>query len=290
MTVAVVAAAMLVIGAVAAGSWAHERPAPSAAQGAPSLRLSDSAAPAASASPAAADLAASFNRDLGSLSSRAGVVVVPLGGGAPVVLGAQAGGVAWSTIKVPLVVAAREHRGWPAIRSSARAAITVSDNDAARALWASLGSGRTAASRVEAVLATAGDGTTRVQSKVVRAGFTPFGQTRWTLRAQARVMAALACQPSAAETVELMRKVVPSQRWGLGRWKDAPIKGGWGPLESGTGYLVRQMGVVPLRGGKSAAVTLLVKAPKGFDAGVADVNRVAAWLARHSAALPAGRC
>ena len=304
------AALVLVLGVLVGGVWALDRPGPQAASYASTLRSPESPTPApasarvggeppgvsaqraevaAVGAATAGGLAAAYKRELGALSARSGLAIVPLGGGTPVVLGTQTTGVAWSTIKVPIAVAAGELRGWVAIQKLARAAITASDNDAARKLWAALGSGRTAAGRVEAVLAASGDPLTKVQHKVVRAGFTPFGQTPWPLPAQARVMAALACRPSAARAVDLMTQVVPAQRWGLGRWRKAPIKGGWGPLESGRGYLVRQMGVVPVKGGQ-AAVALLVKAPRGFDAGVADANRIAAWVAKHAAELPGGRC
>ncbi|GAB96167.1 hypothetical protein BJY21_003124 [Kineosphaera limosa] len=231
-------------------------------------------------------LAQRYARDLGQLATRSGIAIVPLGGGPAVVVGEQTSGVAWSTIKVPIAVAARQQQGW---ESRARAAITVSDNNAALALWASLGAGAAAADRVQAVLAAAGDPDTKVQPTVVRAPFTPFGQTQWTVPAQAQAMSGLACQPAAQETVGLMRQVVSGQRWGLGRWQKAPIKGGWGPLESGGGYLVRQMGVIPVNGGE-AAVAMLVRAPGGFEAGVADLNRMAVWLADQTKELPAGRC
>lgn len=320
---AAVASLLLVLGVLAGGVWALDRSGQQATSYAATRQAAGSSGPApASAAPdpsspasarrggeqsgvgersevavagdvatgtAAGGLDAAYKRELGALSSRSGVAIVPLGGGTPIVLGSQTSGVAWSTIKVPIAVAAAELRGWRAIEAQARAAITRSDNDAARTLWASLGSGRTAAGRVEAVLAAAGDPATRVQHKVVRAGYTSFGQTPWALSAQARVMGGLACRPSAARVVDLMTHVVPAQRWGLGRWRSAPIKGGWGPLATGRGYLVRQMGVVPVKGGH-AAVALLVKAPRGFDAGVADADRIAAWVAKHAAALPGGRC
>ncbi|AEX41532.1 putative secreted protein [Corynebacterium diphtheriae 31A] len=54
--------------------------------------------------------------------------------------GTQAGVPAWSTIKVPISIAAL--RANPGNDVLMRQAITVSDNDAARALWDSLGSPR----------------------------------------------------------------------------------------------------------------------------------------------------
>lgn len=179
-----------------------------------------------------AALARSYARDLGELATRSGVAVLPLGGGTAMTMGEQSGGVAWSTIKVPIAVAAGRENGWAATRGLATPAITVSDNDAARGLWDSLGGEARAAARVEAALAAAGDGETRVQPTVTRPGFTPFGQTQWPLVAQARAMAGLACEPSASETLKLMRGSCPSSGGG---WAGGPTRrsreagGPWNP-------------------------------------------------------------
>jgi hypothetical protein len=184
------------------------------------------------------------------------------------------GGVAWSTIKVPLAlaVAARE----PNARDEEliEAALTVSDNDASLALWERLGPPGVAAAAVQDVLAAAGDSSTRVEASVLRSGFTPFGQTRWSLAAQVQLMAALPGLPHSEPIRARMRRVVPEQRWGLGvLGDDVELKGGWGPDPDG-GHLVRQMGIV----GSLAVALAAVPADGSVESGTAILDRLAQWL------------
>jgi hypothetical protein len=151
------------------------------------------------------------------LRGEVGLALSPVGSGEAVEeLGTLRGGVAWSTIKVPLAlaVAAREPTGRD--EELIDASLTVSDNDASLALWERLGPPAVAASAVQEVLAAAGDSSTRVEANVLRPGFTPFGQTEWSLGAQVRLMAALPGLSHADEIRARMRRVVPEQRWGLG--------------------------------------------------------------------------
>ena len=73
-----------------------------------------------------------------------GIVALPLGGGAPVVLGDWSSGAAWSTSKVPLSIAALRADP-PADTGLVTSAITASDNASAEALWSGLGDPETAA-------------------------------------------------------------------------------------------------------------------------------------------------
>src|SRR4051812_28111862 len=66
-------------------------------------------------------------------------------------------GVAWSTAKVPVTVAALQRSSSASTRSRAQAAITRSDNAAAEKLWRSLGRPATAGRRTQAVFGAAGD-------------------------------------------------------------------------------------------------------------------------------------
>jgi hypothetical protein len=217
------------------------------------------------------------------LSARVGLAVVPVGGGQALTGGDYMSGVAWSTIKVPLAIAALGVDS--AQIGNATAAITASDNPAAQAMWDSLGSGAPAATAVQQVLAGYGDVTTRVQPEVVRPGFTAFGQTLWPLVDQAQFAAALPCREDAAVVLPLMGQVSPDQSWGLGRLPDARFKGGWGPDEAG-GYLVRQFGIVNTGAGQ---VAVAVAADSGtFEDGIAVLDQVATWLAPRLAALNVG--
>jgi hypothetical protein len=210
---------------------------------------------------------------------RIGVVYAPVGSDDPVELGDWTAGVAWSTIKVALSIAAFRKSPDKTTTSLVHNAITRSDNAAAEKLWAHLGGGRDAAAAVDAVLADHGDSRTRTQSERTRASFTPFGQTTWSLADQVDFASHLACTPSDSKVVEEMRSVTPEQRWGLGRLPGAAFKGGWGPDASGR-YLVRQFGVVEVHG-RSVAVAIAAEPRSGtFADGTAVLNRVASWLAR----------
>jgi Beta-lactamase enzyme family len=202
-------------------------------------------------------------------------------------LGRLRGGVAWSTIKVPIALAVEARGPSDHERELIAAAMTVSDNAAAEGLWASLGPPEAAAAAVQEVLATAGDASTRIETRILRPGFTPFGQTEWSLAAQVRFVAALPGLPHSEPIRSLMRRVVPEQRWGLGvLGEDVELKGGWGPDPEGR-HLVRQMGIVELSGGPAVAVAMATIPADGSEAsGTANLDRIAQWLGRSGAARP----
>lgn len=216
----------------------------------------------------------------------AGVALAPVGGPDQVAAaGSWQSGVAWSTIKVPLAVAVARSDSQELEYSAS--AITVSDNQAAESLWAALGGGDAAASAVGAVLVEGGDTVSQVPSVHTRAGYSIFGQTRWSLVDQTRFASTLPCLVGSGRVVDLMGQVAPEQQWGLGRIPGARFKGGWGPGETG-GYLVRQFGLVPGAGG-DVAVALAVEAPT-FEAGTAAVSGMADALASSLVSLPGGGC
>ena len=147
-------------------------------------------------------------------------------------------------MKVPVIVAAVEAgtADWHAIE----AAITRSDNEAALRLWDTLDD---PPAQVEAVLRRAGAPDTVLEREPDPRGWSPFGRTVWTLEAGATFYRALARGEllGAAETdrvLDAMGRVVPEQRWGLGRIPGVRFKGGWGPSEEpGGGYEVIQFGI-----------------------------------------------
>jgi hypothetical protein len=127
---------------------------------------------------------------------------------------------------------------------------------------------------VQDVLAAAGDSSTRVEAKVLRPGFTPFGQTEWSLAAQARLMAAFPGLPHSESIRAYMRRVAPEQRWGLGvLGDDVELKGGWGPDPDGR-HLVRQMGIV----GPLAVAVAAVPDDGILESGTGILDRLAQWL------------
>jgi hypothetical protein len=198
--------------------------------------------------------------------------------------------VAWSSIKVPLALAAQ--RADPeGSEADIVLAITYSDNAAAQRLWESLGTPVEAAAAVQDILVEAGDTATQVQSQQVRPGFTAFGQTQWSLLAQAEFAAAFPCMPDSATILALMRNVSGSQQWGVQMIEDAAVKGGWGPEADPEGnYLVRQLAVVPAGDGQ-VAVTMAATPDGGtFEEGTAILDSVGAWISENLDEMPVGTC
>jgi Beta-lactamase enzyme family len=190
-------------------------------------------------------------------------------------LGRWSSGVAWSTIKVPLAIAALRND-----RSRAQdlvvKAITESDNHASEKLWSQLGEPANAAQRVQAIISESGDTATVVESRRLRRGFTAFGQTQWTLGRQAHFAEQLTSIPDAAAVIDMMHELTVDQRWGLAA-KGIAAKAGWGPGVHGD-YLVRQFGIVPTQSGQWG-VALAAEAYDGvFETGVEVVNALSEWL------------
>ena len=241
--------------------------------------------PAEAASASATE--ASFAKVQARLNGPAGVVVFRVGAAEdekPLIqVGSFTTGVAWSTSKVPVTVAALARSSSSRTRSRAKAAITTSDNVAAKQLRESLGSASKADARIQAVLRAAGDHRTVVGTRK-----TPPGLTPWRLDDQARFAAGLACLPQGKVTVQLMGRVIPEQRFGLGRLTGSAIKGGWGPV--GNGYLTRRLAIITMADGTQFGVSVAVRTVQGFDRGKADLAKVADWLALQLAAREGGRC
>ncbi|MGC4933790.1 hypothetical protein ACLQ3C_08905 [Gordonia sp. DT30] len=235
-------------------------------------------------------LAAGFRRVATGTGLRVGVAVAPVGrtAHATMVFGDQTPQVAWSSIKVPLAVAAERENG----RSTAESnAIINSDNSAAEQLWASLGSNTEASAKVTAVLREGGNPNTVVPTQQLRSGFTIFGQTVWTLPDAATFAGHLPCMPGTAHVLALMGQVAGNQQWGaeiMSAPKTTAVKGGWGPGVDGA-YLVRQLGVITYRDGQQSAVAMSAVGGS-MSAGTAALNAIANWLNQNIAALPRGRC
>ncbi len=233
-------------------------------------------------------LAAGFQQFQASMKGHYGMAVVAVGGDDVVTFGDWTTGPAWSTMKVPLTIAA--------IRDSsanggfaATAAITESDNAAADVLWAALGSGQEAASAVEAVLREGGDAKTVIPATRTRTDYSSFGQAEWTLNDQVRFASRLPCLNRVSTVVKLMEQIVPSHRWGLGAFNGAEFKGGWGPDTSGK-YLVRQFGLISTARGQ-IAVALAAQPDSGtFSDGMAAMDKMAALISEHLGELASGKC
>lgn len=239
-------------------------------------------------------LAAEFAELQAGEEGQLGLAIMPVGGDRMVVLGDWTTGPAWSTMKVPLAIAASRKSsgasGSGVSTYSLTAAITASDNSAAETLWESLGTPEEAARAVEQVLREGGDQVTTVPATRSRPGYSAFGQSEWSLADQVRFASRLPCLPEAGEVVDLMEQIVSNHQWGLGSvFSAAQFKGGWGPDASGS-YLVRQFGLVPATGG-TIAIALAAKPDSGtFSDGLAMLNTMTDLVSEHLGELTGGRC
>ncbi|GAB78545.1 hypothetical protein SAMN05421595_2822 [Austwickia chelonae] len=231
------------------------------------------------------ELVAALEKLPGNLAERSGLAALPVGGrGEPALWGALRTGPAWSTIKVPLSVAAGDTH-----RDTSGLAISQSDNEAAARLWTALGGGEQAASAVRAELHRGGDTHTTVQHHEVRPPYTPYGQTNWQLDDSARYTASLPCRPEAATTYAQMHHIAADQRWGLGSAHAEAYKGGWGPAVDQQ-YMARQIGVIAHPDGTRTAVALIVLSPGGYEQAATDLDILAGTMREHLDKLPSGRC
>jgi hypothetical protein len=245
----------------------------------------------------------SFDQVAAGLDGEVGAVIGRPGSSNAASFGSLQSGAAWSTSKVPIALRVLADAGGPSGLSSVQAeemrnALTLSDNEAAAALFGGLerthGGLDGASTAVEEILSEGGDEATQISTEG-RGEFSTYGQTEWSLVNQQRFMSSLArgCvvgRESADYVLDLMGEV-SSDTWGLGsaglpaRWK-----GGWGPGSDGR-YLVRQMGILYV-GNKEAIVTLAARPTDGqFTTGESIATAVARWLAREApkyAALPGG--
>ncbi|TSD97197.1 hypothetical protein FOV72_09560 [Gordonia rubripertincta] len=229
-----------------------------------------------------------------SLPGQLGVAIAPIGGDQVISFGSLKAGRAWSTMKVPVSLAAQRKRG-PAVAMMEDKAITFSDNDAAGELWGVLGGGHASVDAVTAVLREGHDTRTHVSSEVDTPASFP-GYTSWALRDQALFGAHLPCLPGSENIIRLMSDVAPNQQWGIakvGRNKGAvtAVKGGWGPATSKSGaHLVRQLGVISTVDGQVAVSMAAIPRSGSFTDGTKMLTRLGNWLGKNLAELPKGRC
>ncbi|MDO5626679.1 MAG: hypothetical protein Q4G43_00020 [Mobilicoccus sp.] len=240
----------------------------------------------------AADLAAPFAEFVAEHGGRAAVAWAPVGAPDHVqVLGSTTDRDAWSTIKVPIAVAAlnaADDSEVGELQAQAAAAIERSDNRAAAVLWRSLGTGAQASDAVEGFLALAGDPRTEVGEDAVgeQRG---FGRTAWSVADSARVASMLPCLPEAAFVYDEMAKIDKDHRWGMGAMS-VPVrfKGGWGPSDHG--YLVRQLGVMQKDGGQIALAMAVQPGDGRHETGTATADELARWLGLRLGAQDVGAC
>jgi hypothetical protein len=233
-------------------------------------------------------LAAGFAELQAGLKGHVGMAIMPVGGDKMVTFGDWTTGPAWSTMKIPLTVAALRHSS-ANTSYAASAAITASDNAAADTLWQSLGSAEDAANAVEAVLGEGGDTKTTVPATRARPEYSAFGQADWALAEQVQFASRLPCLPQTGNVIPLMKQITLSQRWGLGAFTGAEFKGGWGPDPAGA-YLVRQFGLVPTPGGQIAVAIAAQPDSGAFSDGMTTLDQIATLISQHLGELSGGAC
>ncbi len=271
----------------ASGATRWSTPPPSGLTATPAL--SGSASPLVPPAAATAAVAAAEK----ATGARMGLSMAPVGGPAtatvPWTAGIMTGGPAWSTIKLPIVLANLHAGTATGTESTVRAAITRSDNQAAETLTRRLGDDAAAARAVDAELARHHDTRTRAATTSDRPDFSVLGQTMWSLPDQTVFMASMACTADAAPLRTLMGQVTSDQSWGLGTLHGSLFKGGWGPGIDGR-YLVRQTGVITVGKSQYAVSMEAVASDGSFSAGTAALDRLAASLPGVARKMPAGTC
>ncbi len=240
-----------------------------------------------------AKLSKSFTRATRGLSGSVGLAITPVGGDSTMSFGPVRTARAWSTLKVPVSIAAERVNG-PRVAGDVRAAIRRSDNTAAEDLWDSMRSNSRAVDEVTAVLREGHDPRTHVASQIDRPSSYP-GATQWTLARQARFGAHLPCLPDSSRVLGHMAAVESNQQWGVKilrqRGVSTAVKGGWGPVSDATGkYVVRQLGVVTTPRGAFAVSMAALPSSGSFDDGIAMLNRVGRWVGSNIGSMPVGTC
>lgn len=225
------------------------------------------------------------------VEANVGIVAVPVGRHGPVVsLGQWKEGPAWSTSKVPLVLAALDEDPDHRVTASMEIAIMQSDNTAADTVWQSLGTPEEAAAKMDKVLRNFGD-PTNVESRRLRGpNYSAFGQTIWSLANQAKFLAAVACSEKAAPVFNLMQQIEPGQRWGLGSISDTRFKGGWGPSVDESRYLLRQFGLISTAKGMFAVAIGADVNSRTYDSAIPVADALSGWISEHVLDFPAGTC
>lgn len=232
-------------------------------------------------------LAASFDEMTASLPS--GEVGVALFNGQQASsFGTWTSGAAWSTIKVPLSIAALRVDQESADALMQRA-ISQSDNAAADRMWNMIGDPQTAANAVGAILREGGDTGVAVQSQQVRPPYSPYGQTDWPADQAALFGFRLPCIAGADSVIAQMRALGGNQQWGLASFADVAAKGGWGPGPDG-GYLVRQIALVTNHSGTFGVSISAKPADGSFDTGTAMLDSLGAWVDQRRDKIPGGHC
>lgn len=191
----------------------------------------------------------------------------------------------WSSIKVPIAIAAMRNDNWWI--DSMQASIKWSDNDAAIRLWNSLPDPK---GEVAEVLKEAHGTQTTFIEEVTEPTYDAFGEPLWSVPEQAQFANHLTCIADSEEVVAAMGDIDPDQSYGLGKLNNAHFKGGWGPDDETGAYSARQFGLVTI-GGTDVAVSIFAQSDEGnYDTEQLMLTMMARKLAKLAGRLPAAEC
>lgn len=180
----------------------------------------------------------------------------------------------YSTIKVPLAIAAL--RANPGNYDRARAAVTYSDNASTTAMWNSLPAGT-----VDGVIRE-GNSRTAVPTN----GW--WGNTLWSTSEQAKFVANMPCIAGSQRVDAMMGQVIAEQRWGIGAIPGTHFKSGW--AERNGRWHIRQMGRIPTANGDAAVAVTAVPGNGSYADALAMTNELAAAIRAQVNRLPVARC
>ncbi|AWB83121.1 hypothetical protein [Corynebacterium liangguodongii] len=145
----------------------------------------------------------------------------------------------WSTIKVPIALAAQDYCAFDdeTISAMIKSSIEYSDNASAWQLLNCVGQG-------DGVLADS-----RVSEDVARTGSTidihrTFGRSNWPIAAASHYAWYLSTLDEDNEVIVAMRNIAEEQSWGLGTLESTAFKGGWSGDRLDGSWHSRQMGFV----------------------------------------------
>ena len=164
-----------------------------------------------------------------------------------IAVGDKGKGPVWSTIKVPIAIAALKDG---ADKSLVDLAIKESDNDAAYSLWSQVQWHEGSADKAVEVLLEDYGSHADIHD-------TAFGYSTWSLKDQAVFGAELPCIEEADYVHKVLKDIVSWQKIGLSKEERTRAKSGWGLDEDEDEYTYRQFGVHEVTG-KRVGVALSV--------------------------------
>jgi len=156
-------------------------------------------------------------------------------------------GPVWSTIKVPIAIAALKDG---ADKSLVDLAIKESDNDAAYSLWSQVQWYEGSADKAVRDLLDDHGSHADIHD-------TAFGYSKWPLKDQAVFGAQLPCIEEADYVHKVLKDIVSWQKVGLSKEKQTRAKSGWGLDDEENEYTYRQFGVHEVAG-KRVGIALSV--------------------------------